>query len=454
MGARPGRDPADAAAQRAARPHRRAGRRPAEDRPRRGDRRAARRRGVRLRHRPAGRVGLRDDARLPPRHLPGRRRHPEPRAAQALQRQARVRRDTSSSSSPRRCASSWPSSASAPWTRPSATPRCSTRPRPSTTGRRPGSTSRPILHVPDAARGRPACTRSSARTTASTGRSTSTLIELAAPALERRRAGRASSCRSATSTARSARCSAHEVTRRYGGAGLPDDTITIAFTGSAGQSFGAFLPRGITLRLEGDANDYVGKGLSGGRLVVRPPTDVARFVAEENIIAGNVILYGATGGEAFLRGVVGERFCVRNSGATAVVEGVGDHGCEYMTGGRVVVLGPDRPQLRRRHVRRHRLRVRPRRHLRRPAQPRDGRPRAARRRRRATGCATASSRHLDETGSAVAAGSSTDWRPTRRRGSCKVMPRDYKRVLEAASAEAEDRRHRRRRRPSWPPPHG
>ena len=129
------------------------------------------------------------------------------------------------------------------------------------------------------------------------------------------------------------------LTRRWGGKGLPDDTVTIRFTGSAGQSFGAFLPRGITLRLEGDANDYTGKGLSGGRIIVRPPTG-SLLVAEENIIAGNVIAYGATGGELFLRGVVGERFCVRNSGAVAVVEGVGDHGCEYMTGGRVVVLGP------------------------------------------------------------------------------------------------------------------
>jgi glutamate synthase (NADPH/NADH) large chain len=131
----------------------------------------------------------------------------------------------------------------------------------------------------------------------------------------------------------------HEVTKRYKGEGLPDGTIDITFTGSAGQSFGAFLPRGITLRLEGDANDYVGKGLSGGRLVVRPDRS-ATFAAEEQIIAGNVIGYGATSGEIFLRGQVGERFCVRNSGATAVVEGVGDHGCEYMTGGRVVVLGP------------------------------------------------------------------------------------------------------------------
>ena len=130
----------------------------------------------------------------------------------------------------------------------------------------------------------------------------------------------------------------HEVTKAFGGAGLPDDTIEIDFVGSAGNSFGAFLPRGITLRLEGDANDYVGKGLSGGRIVVRPPGD-APFASEDNVIAGNVIGYGATGGEIFLRGRVGERFCVRNSGATAVVEGVGDHGCEYMTGGRVVVLG-------------------------------------------------------------------------------------------------------------------
>ena len=129
-----------------------------------------------------------------------------------------------------------------------------------------------------------------------------------------------------------------EVTRRHGAAGLPDETIRIRFTGSAGQSFGAFLPNGITMNLEGDANDYFGKGLSGGRLVIYPPA-AATFTAEENIIVGNVVLYGATSGEAFIRGVGGERFAVRNSGAHAVVEGVGDHGCEYMTGGRVVVLG-------------------------------------------------------------------------------------------------------------------
>jgi len=129
-----------------------------------------------------------------------------------------------------------------------------------------------------------------------------------------------------------------EVTRRWGRNGLPDDTIRLHFTGSAGQSFGSFIPPGITLLLEGDANDYLGKGLSGGRLALYPPVE-ATFVAHENVIAGNVALYGATAGEAFIRGMAGERFAVRNSGATAVVEGVGDHGCEYMTGGRVVVLG-------------------------------------------------------------------------------------------------------------------
>ncbi len=130
----------------------------------------------------------------------------------------------------------------------------------------------------------------------------------------------------------------HEVTKKYGGEGLPDDTIDITFVGSAGQSFGAFVPRGVTLRLEGDANDYVGKGLSGGRIAIRPDRS-APFKADEHIIAGNTIAYGATSGEILIRGGVGERCCVRNSGATVVTEGVGDHGCEYMTGGKVAVLG-------------------------------------------------------------------------------------------------------------------
>ncbi len=131
----------------------------------------------------------------------------------------------------------------------------------------------------------------------------------------------------------------HHVVKTHGPDGLPKNTISIDFKGSAGQSLGAFLAGGVSISVEGDANDYVGKGLSGGRVVVRPPAS-ATFAAEENIIIGNVALYGATSGEAYFRGVAAERFAVRNSGALAVVEGVGDHGCEYMTGGRVVILGP------------------------------------------------------------------------------------------------------------------
>ncbi|MCD9622991.1 glutamate synthase large subunit [Rhabdothermincola salaria] len=195
----------------------------------------------------------------------------------------------------------------------------------------------PILHVPELAEGaarHQVATQDHGLQHALDNR----LIELAAPALERgERVSIEMGIRNVNRTVGT--MLGAEVTRRRGGEGLPEDTIVVDFTGSAGQSFGAFVPRGITLRLSGDANDYVGKGLSGGRLVVRPPAD-SPFVAEDNIIAGNVILYGATAGEVFLRGVVGERFGVRNSGAVAVVEGVGDHACEYMTGGRVVVLGP------------------------------------------------------------------------------------------------------------------
>jgi glutamate synthase (NADPH/NADH) large chain len=128
------------------------------------------------------------------------------------------------------------------------------------------------------------------------------------------------------------------VAKRYGHAGLPDDTIHVRFSGTAGQSFGAFLARGVTFELEGDANDYVGKGLSGGRLIIRPPAN-SRIVPEQSIIVGNTVLYGAIAGECYFRGVAGERFAVRNSGALAVIEGAGDHCCEYMTGGVVVVLG-------------------------------------------------------------------------------------------------------------------
>jgi glutamate synthase (NADPH/NADH) large chain len=229
-----------------------------------------------------------------------------------------------------------------------------------------------------------------------------------------------------------------EVTRRYGGEGLADDTIHITLDGSAGQSFGAFLPRGITMDLIGDANDYVGKGLSGGRIIVRPHPD-APFVtmggAEEQVVAGNVIGYGATGGELFLRGRVGERFCVRNSGAIAVAEGVGDHACEYMTGGRAVILGPTGRNLAagmsggvafvldlvERDVNTEMVRLQ--------------RPDAEDLR----WLRSIVARHRELTGSTVACSLLGDWR-RRSAAFTKVMPVDYQRVLEAARiARAEGR---------------
>ena len=164
-----------------------------------------------------------------------------------------------------------------------------------------------------------------------------TLLPLAKPAIEEKKPVRATLPIRNTNRVVGT-MTGSEVTRRHGPAGLPDDTIHFHFKGSAGQSFGAFIPRGMTLVLEGDANDYIGKGLSGGRIVVFPPAE-SQFVPEDNVIVGNVAFYGATSGEAFIRGIAGERFCVRNSGVDAVVEGAGDHACEYMTGGRVVVLG-------------------------------------------------------------------------------------------------------------------
>ncbi|MGD8384496.1 MAG: glutamate synthase large subunit, partial [Lysobacterales bacterium] len=226
----------------------------------------------------------------------------------------------------------------------------------------------------------------------------------------------------------------YEVTKRYGGEGLPDNTIEIHFTGSAGMSFGAFVPRGITLRLTGDSNDYVGKGLSGGRIIMQPPSE-APIIAEQNILAGNVILYGATGGEVFLRGRVGERFCVRNSGAIAVVEGIGDHGCEYMTGGRAVILGPtgrnfaagmsggiayvldEQGEF---HTKINLEMV--------DLDELDDDDRAF--------LFDRVSCHHDETGSAVAKALLDDWEQSLRKFT-KVMPKDYKQVLEAArQAEA------------------
>ncbi|MFC0860822.1 glutamate synthase large subunit [Sphaerimonospora cavernae] len=226
----------------------------------------------------------------------------------------------------------------------------------------------------------------------------------------------------------------HEVTRRYGGAGLPDDTIDVTFTGSAGNSFGAFVPRGVTLRLVGDANDYLGKGLSGGRLTVRPHPG-APFAAETQVIAGNVGLYGATSGEVFVHGLMGERFCVRNSGATAVVEGVGDHGCEYMTGGRAVVLGPTGRNfaagmsggmayvldLRPERVNREMVEL---------ETPDESDAEFLRQ---------IVEKHFAETGSTVAEMLLADWDAALGRFA-KVMPSDYRRVLLArAAAEAEGR---------------
>ena len=164
------------------------------------------------------------------------------------------------------------------------------------------------------------------------------LIRQATPALESKKSVRIEGTIKNTDRAFGTLLSS-EIAKKYGALGLPDGTIHCQFKGSAGQSFGAFLAKGVTLELEGDTNDYTGKGLSGGRLVIYPPKQ-SPFKAEENILIGNTVLYGATSGEAFFRGVAGERFAVRNSGTDTIVEGVGDHGCEYMTGGRVVVLGP------------------------------------------------------------------------------------------------------------------
>ncbi|HWM73834.1 MAG TPA: glutamate synthase subunit alpha, partial [Nocardioides sp.] len=224
----------------------------------------------------------------------------------------------------------------------------------------------------------------------------------------------------------------HEVTKKYGGEGLPEGTIDITFIGSAGQSFGAFVPRGMTLRLEGDANDYLGKGLSGGRLIVRPDR-AATFEANEQIIAGNVIAYGATAGHIFIRGGVGERFCVRNSGVWAVTEGVGDHGCEYMTGGRAVVLGPTGRNfaagmsggiawvldLDEGRVNRELVELRP--VVDEAAAELEGLVRT----------------HFEETGSTVAEALLADWETSLIRFT-EVMPTDYRKVLEVkAKAEAD-----------------
>ncbi len=226
----------------------------------------------------------------------------------------------------------------------------------------------------------------------------------------------------------------HEITKRFGGEGLPDDTVDITLVGSAGQSFGAFVPRGVTLRLEGDANDYLAKGLSGGRVILRPDRS-ASFVAEENVVTGNVTAYGATGGELFIRGKAGERFCVRNSGVTAVVEGVGDHACEYMTGGAAVILGPTGRNIAAgmsggvTYV----LDLDP--SLVNPGMV-ELEEITAEESERLRGIVT---KHRDETGSAVAETLLADWDHTAGRFS-KIMPRDFKRVLAAKAAAERDGR--------------
>ena len=287
----------------------------------------------------------------------------------------------------------------------------------------------PMLHVPELPRGT-ALRCTTAQNHGLDKALDNDLLRLAAPALERGEPVRARlPLRNINRTVGT--MLGHEITKRHGPAGLPDETVDLTFVGSAGQSFGAFLPRGVTLRLEGDANDYLAKGLSGGRVVVRPDR-AAPFAAEEQIVAGNVIAYGATGGEVFVRGQVGERFCVRNSGVTAVVEGTGDHGCEYMTGGRVAVLGPTGRNfaagmsggtayvldLDERRVNPDLVRLDP--------VPDD----------EAGELRTLVRRHQEETGSAVAERLLAEW-PVARPRFTRVMPVDYERVL-AARVQAEE----------------
>ena len=293
----------------------------------------ARSRGVRLRDGAARRHRLHHDAGLPSRHLSGRHRRRTRSCASATPASRSSSRPFSSSSR-RRCERSLPGWAAAS-RKPSATPRCSTSLRLSATGRPTDSTSRRCCTCPNC----PTALPPPARTTAAWPRA------CAGPHAHAACRGRHRVQRPGTS--RAARPQRQSRRRRAGQRGddddgdrdgLPDGTIDVTFTGSAGQSFAAFLPRGIMLRLLGDANDYVGKGLSGGRIVVRPHAD-APFAAEDHVVAGNVVLYGATSGRRAARS--GRRAILRPQlGATAVVEGIGDHGCEYMTGGVAVILGP------------------------------------------------------------------------------------------------------------------
>ena len=336
VGDRPCRNPPDAGARAAAQPHRRAGRRRLPHRTRRRDRRAARGRRVRLRHRALDRGGLHHDAQVSSQHLPGGRCDAGSRVAKTLHRPARARhqllllrrrrspRDHGRARLPQLQRDGRPD--------PDA--------RPDAAGRALEGQGPRFLQTVRASRRRRRVRRSitpRSRTIIWNACSTSKLIERSQASLDRGAPVKIEMEINNTDRSAGAMLSG-KVANIYGHEGLPDDTIQVTFKGTAGQAFGAWLAKGVTFDLEGEANDYVGKGMSGGKIIVKPPRN-GGIVPEESIIVGNTVMYGAIEGECYFRGIAGERFAVRNSGAIAVVEGAGDHCCEYMTGGIVVVLG-------------------------------------------------------------------------------------------------------------------
>ena len=336
LGNRPCRNPPDAGARAAAQPHRGPGRRRLPHRARRRDRCAAGRRRVRLRHRAVDRGRLHHDAQVPSQHLPGRRRDAGSGAAQALHRPARARHQLLLLRRRR-----------------GARDHGAARLQEVRRDGRPDPDARPV-HAGGALEGQGARFLEAVRAAEGTARPEDLsrrdpepssgeavldrrLIEKAQAALDRGAPVKIEEEINNTDRSAGAMLSG-TVAKIYGHAGLPHDTIQVSLKGTAGQAFGAWLARGVTFDLEGEGNDYVGKGLSGGRIIVKPPRD-SGIVPEESIIVGNTVMYGAIEGECYFRGIAGERFAVRNSGAIAVVEGAGDHCCEYMTGGIVVVLG-------------------------------------------------------------------------------------------------------------------
>ena len=342
LGTRPVRSPASPGHERSSRTRPSPDRWQTPDWPRRRHRRPARRRRVRILHRSARRSGLHHDAQVPPQHLPRRHRHAGPGPPRQVHRLARARHQFLLLH--RRTGAPLHGADGLPHVRRNGRPRryARTAPRYRSLARAAARFKKPRIDLSAILYAPPAPRRVARRCVdlqdhgldqaldyklidhARDALDHATPIEIKLPIRNIHRTVGA--------------MLSGEIARRYGSAGLPDDTIRFQFTGSAGQSFGAFLAKGVTLELEGDANDYTGKGLSGGRIIVFPSRN-STFLPEENIIAGNVALYGATSGEAFFNGRAGERFAVRNSGATSVVEGLGDHGCEYMTNGLVVVLG-------------------------------------------------------------------------------------------------------------------